>query len=151
MQTFYSMPVAVKAAQFPSLVEWRRQVFNGPIKLRNCDRETTGSGIPVGYSRRRILQAAIVRKLIPLGVTNRAAGRCALAFTDEGTSERAAGQLYPHGKTILCVSAQGAKVLNAMFDVTLADATDREVAAITIDLNQVVAQVDAVLNNESAK
>jgi hypothetical protein len=147
MQTFYSMPVAVKAAQFPSLVEWRRQVFNGPIKLQSCDRQTSGSGDPVGYSRRRILQAAILRKLIPFGVTNKAAGRHALAFTDECQTDRAAGQLFPNGKTILVVSPEGATVKNVMFDVTLADATDREVAAIIINLNQVVAQVDAVLES----
>jgi hypothetical protein len=151
VQDTYPMPIAVKAAGFKSTMEFRRQVYLGPLSLQSCDKESTGSGVPVGYSRNRILQAAFMKKLTPLGLTAAAAARHAFVFTDQFQPDRAAGQLYPEGRTILVVTAEGAKVVNTNFDVTLTDATDRAETCLVIDCNQIVQQVDAVLNNESSK
>jgi hypothetical protein len=146
----FPLHVAAKASQSTNK-ELRRQVTNGPLKLQGCDRASSGSGDPIGYSRRRILQAAITKQLTPLGMSASAAARAAFVFTDEGQTRRAPGELFQHGKTILVIAPAGASVRNLFFDVSLSDATDRAIAAIVIDINKVVAFVDSVLNNERPK
>jgi hypothetical protein len=141
----FPLHIAAEAAQFTTK-EFRRQVNNGPLKLQGCDRGSSGSGDPIGYSRRRILQAAITKRLTPLGVSASTAAAAAYRFTDEGQTRRQPSETFEHGKTLLLVSPEGATVKNVFFDVTLSDATDRTVAAIVVDLNKLVEAVDSVLN-----
>ena len=56
----YPLPIAAKAAGL-KYREFRRHVENDFITLQGCDRKSTGTGVPTGYSRRRILQAPSTR------------------------------------------------------------------------------------------
>jgi hypothetical protein len=144
----FPLHVAAAAAQFTPK-EFRRQVNNGPLKLQGCDRGSSGSGDPIGYSRRRILQAAITKRLTPLGVSPSAAARAAFQFSDEGQTGRRPGELFPNGKTLLLVSPEGATVKSVLYDAPHTDVTDRAVAAITIDLNRVAQEVDDFISKEN--
>ncbi len=89
--------------------------------------------------------------LAAVNVPASTASAAALKFTDEAQTGRTAGQLFERGKTILIITPDGAAVRNVFFDATLADATDRSVCAITLDMNKVVERVAAILKNEKVK
>ncbi len=144
----YPLHLAAKAAQYKER-EFRRQVTNGFFKLQGCDRASTGSGDHIGYSRRRVEQAATTKWLTNLGVSISTASDAALKFSDEGQTGRAPGELFEHGKTILVIGPDGATVKNFFFDAAFTDVNNRAVCAVTVDLNKVVEQIDAVLNNIS--
>ena len=144
----YPLHVAAKAARFKPR-EFRRQVNNGFIALQGCDRASTGSGDHAGYSRRRILQAATTKWLTALGVSFSTASAAALEFTDLGNINREPGELFEHGKTVLILTPEGSTVKNVFHDASFSDVSSCSACVITVDLNKVVEQVDAVLNNIS--
>jgi hypothetical protein len=125
-----------------------RRFETGVLKLRGSDRKSTGSGCHVGLSRQRIYQAAIVEQLSRIGVSVSLASASAFHFSDAGNIGRNPGQLYEHGKTLLVINDEGATVKNVLFSDSIADASNDCACAITVNINKVVEQVDAVLNNE---
>ena len=124
-----------------------RQLFEtGVLKLRGDDKRSTGSGNKVGLSKNRAYEARIVQRLKLHGVTVSRAANAAFEFTINGGAGRAPGQLFPLRKTILTLSPTGAGVANLDFDARLSDLSNNGVA-IVVDLNKVVADVDAALNS----
>jgi hypothetical protein len=123
----------------------RQWLETSVITLQGNDKKASGSGNHWGLSRQRAYQVAIVQRLNKLGMLVSRAASAALVFTDQGQTGRAAGDLFPQGKTILVVSAEGAKVVNTTFDAPHAEVTNRAATAITLDLNRVVQQVDSIL------
>src|ERR1700676_534668 len=113
----YPLHVAAKAARFKPR-EFRRQVNNGFFRLQGCDRASSGSGDHIGYSRRRVLQAATTKWLTDLGVSISTASTAARKFSDEGQTGRNPGELFKHGKTVLLVKPDGATVKNIFFDTS---------------------------------
>jgi hypothetical protein len=134
----YSLSEAAKAAQVDAKV-LRRWMTNGAVRLRGPDRHSTGSGVYCGLSRRRAIQAAIMRRLLS------AASTAALMFSDTGQTGRSPGELFSQGKTVLAITDSGATVQNLQYDTSLADISNGSASIILIDLDRVVAQVDAAL------
>jgi hypothetical protein len=107
---------------------------------------SNGSGDPAGLSRRRILQLAIIRHLTSAGVALAAASAAALTFSDVGQTGRAAGDLFPTGKTLLVLSDMPSVVVNSDFDASLASLSGG-ISLIVVDLNKIVSQVDIALTS----
>jgi hypothetical protein len=141
----YSLHDAAEAAQF-NRREFRRQVNNGFFAFQGCDRASNGSGDHAGYSKRRILQAATAKWLTILGVAISTASDAALKFSDEGQTGRAPGELFDVGKTTLILTPEGATVRNIFHDTTFSDVCSA--CVIAVDLNLIVAQVNAALNKK---
>jgi hypothetical protein len=142
METFH-LSVAAEAAKTPAKT-CRRWMDNNVIKLRGNDSNPTGSGNYCGLSRNRVLQLAVTQALVKNEVSLSTAAKAALAFSDSGNVGREAGQLFARAKTALVLSPTGAVVSNLDFDSRVSDIYTDGVA-IVLDLNKVVADVDAVL------
>jgi hypothetical protein len=124
-----------------------RQLFEtGVLKFRGDDRHSTGSGVKVGLSKHRAYEAAIVQALRLSGVMVSRAARAAYEFTLSGNNGRAAGHLFPTRKSVLVLGPNDSVVANVDFDARVSDLTNNGVS-IVVDLNKVVADVDAVLNS----
>jgi DNA-binding transcriptional MerR regulator len=114
----------------------------GTIKQSRRDKASTGHGDHRQFSRNTIVQIAIARKLIELGISAGRANKAAAAFTDEGQTGRAPGALFSCGRTVLIISTAGARVRQTFHDTTLAEAGT---CSIILDLNWVVGSVDELL------
>jgi hypothetical protein len=124
-----------------------RQWFGtGILHLRGDDKKSASTGCHVGLSRQRAYEAAIVRQLTQRGFATSRAANGAFAFTLSGEGGRAAGHLYPLGKTILAFRQHDAVVANVDPDARVSDLSNNGVCLV-VDLNAIVAHVDAVLNN----
>jgi len=124
-----------------------RQWFGtGVLHLRGNDKKSTGSGHKVGLSRERAYEAAFVQHLNRFDVKVSRAARAAFEFTLSGNSGRAAGQLFPLGRTVLVLTPTGAVVANVDFDSRASDLSNCGVA-IVVDCNKIIADIDAVLDS----
>jgi hypothetical protein len=124
-----------------------RQYFDTHIlKFRGDDKCSTGTGVPVGLSRNRAYEAATVQHLTRLGMTPSRAALAVFDFTLSGGEGRGAGQLFKHGKTILTIGPNGPAVSQVDFDAKLFDLSNCGVAVV-VDLNKIVSDVNAVLDN----
>ena len=128
-----------------TISRWRD---NGALPLRANDMTATGKGSHCGYSRHRIIQAAITQALVEKHVALWAAAEAALKFTDEDQTGRAASQCFPTGKTVLQLGSNDAEVLNVEIDARVSELSNNGVC-IAVDLNKIVADVDAVLNSHN--
>jgi hypothetical protein len=143
----WPLRIAAKAAN-TSPKTMQRWLNHNIITLRGNDVRPKGSGDYCGLSRNRVLQAAITQRLLTIGMSLSNAGKAALQFSDCDDAERAPGDVFPFGKTLLIIDHNGARVINADFDVPLFDATHRATSAVVIDCNQIAAQVNAVLTSK---
>jgi hypothetical protein len=143
----WPLRIAAKAAN-TSPKTMRRWLNHNIITLRGNDIRPKGSGDYCGLSRNRVLQAAITQHLLAIGMSLSAAGKAALQFSDYGDTERAAGECFKFGKTLLVIDPAGTRVTNVDFDVPLFDATRRATSAVVVDINQIAAQVDAALTSK---
>jgi hypothetical protein len=141
----YPLRVAAEAAQLPETKTPRRWQDNRVITLGGNGATANGTGNRCGWSRNRILQLAITQALVKRGVSLSMSAKAALEFSDNGGASRAAGQLYPVGKTILRLGSKDAEVANVDFSASIFDLSNDSVT-ICIDLNRIVEQVDSVLN-----
>jgi hypothetical protein len=98
MSQTWTLGVAANAAQTAAKTV-RRWLDNGVIALRGHDVKSDGSGFYCGLSRARVLQTAITRALLNVGVSLSVAARAALIFSDHGDSDRLPGELFKFGKT----------------------------------------------------
>jgi hypothetical protein len=145
----YPLSIAAKAAGFTER-QIRRKRENGFLPLQRCDKPSTGSGDYAGYSRNRILQAAVMRWLAAVNVPASTASDAALKFSDEAQTGRGASECFAHGRTILAITDDGVSVLNVGYGDVLED-INRSVCTVLIDLNRVSAQVDEILKHETLK
>jgi len=143
----YPLRVAAEAAKTPDKI-CRRWLDNGVITLRGNDSKPGGSGNYIGLSRNRIVQLAATAALLNKGVSLSCAAKAALEFSDAGNNGRAAGEVYPIGKTVLTIGGpNGPAVRNVDFNVSVFELSNDGVAII-VDLNRIAEQVDSVLNNQ---
>jgi hypothetical protein len=124
----------------------RQWSSTGVLPLRGNDRKSTGAGNHSGYSRPRILQAAITRQLNLHGVSVSRAAKAAFEFTDCGNMGRGASELFIRGRTLLCLRPDNAMVVNAPYDADFSNLANCLASLVAIDLKIIVDQVDAVLN-----
>jgi hypothetical protein len=115
------------------------------IKPNRSDHKTGGTGDYRTFSRATVIHIALVKALMDAGVGGRVANNAALVFTDSG------GEVFTHGKTILFygTTTGAATVKNILFDATFADVTNDSACTITLDINRVVADVDAILKGNT--
>jgi hypothetical protein len=144
----YSIGVAAEAAQMP-VKKIRRYIDTNVTPICANDVKATGSGSRVGFSRNRILQIAVTEALLKSGVSLSTSAKGAFEFSDRGNAGRGAGQIWPIGKTILVIGGpNGPAVSNVDFNASIFDMSNQGVSII-LDLNKVVADVDAVLNSHN--
>jgi hypothetical protein len=129
----------------------RRWTETGVITLQGNDRMPDGPGCPAGFSRQRVYQTAIVRHLVKLGVPASDAALAAFEFTDRGNKNRAPGQLFEHGRTILQMGPRPNEpvVRNVDYDAAFSDVCNLSPCVIQLDCKTVVDEVDAILNANS--
>jgi hypothetical protein len=125
----------------PTLGRW---FDRGTIKQSRRDKASTGHGDHRQFSRNTVVQIAIARKLIELGIAAGRANKYAAVFTDEYQTGRSSGELFPCGKTFLIVGPEGAFVRNAFHDTLLSDVSKDGVCMI-VELNRVVEYVNSIL------
>jgi hypothetical protein len=123
-----------------------RQLFDtGVLKFRGDDKHKTGSGVKVGLCRNRAIEAAIVQNLKLHGVSVSRGAKAAFEFTNSGNNGRRAGGLFPLGRSVLILGPSDSVVIQADYDANIFDLSNCGVA-ICLDLNAIVARVDAALN-----
>jgi hypothetical protein len=126
-----------------------RQWFGtGILHLRGSDKKSTGTGHQVGLSNLRAYEAKIVQQLNRYGVAPSRAANASFEFTINGGDGRAAGQLFPLGKSVLALTPTGAVVANVDPDARVSDLSNNGVC-IVLDLNKIVADVDSVLDSHN--
>jgi hypothetical protein len=143
--TTYPLNTGSKAARTADR-KIRRWIDSNVTPIRANDLKAAGSGSRVGLSRNRILQIAVTQALLKNGVSLSRAAKAALEFSDYGNNGRAAGQVFPRGKTVLVLSSNSAAVCNLDFSTSIFEMSNDGVT-ICIDLNRISESVDAVLNN----
>jgi hypothetical protein len=122
------------------------------VRLAPPDVPAASSGVPRQFSRRRIDQIAIAAELVNVGISSSHAAEAASTFTDQPSKGRAAGELYPVGKTLLVVAADGTSVVNVSESAALDSAIDvlASVAAI-VNVGAVIDRVDRALAGTSRR
>jgi hypothetical protein len=121
-------------------------IVTGILPLDSGDKRSTGRGDRSGLSRERVIQVAIAKQIMLLGIPSSHAVRFASRFTGEGNAGRPRGQLFPHGRTMIFIGVDGATVKNVRISDTLTDVIEGSARCIILDLNQIVAHCDAELN-----
>lgn len=130
----------------PMLSRW---LDRKTIKSSRRDTQTTGSGVHRGFSRNTVIQIAISKALIDLGLGAGTANRAATVFTEYGQPGRSACQLFEFGRTVLAISSDGSRVINCLFTDTLSDVCGRPpVPSIIVDLGQIINSTDQKLENK---
>jgi hypothetical protein len=125
-----------------------RQCFEiGALTPHGRDKKSSGSGTCVALSRPRAYQAAIMNELNKNGLAMKLAARLASEFSDVGNKNRAPGEVFPRGATILCAAPDGATVRNVFADTSIADVL-QTASVIIVNCNHIVQQVDAGLLNQ---
>ena len=123
------------------LDQWFR---TGMLQYRGGDKHHTGTGVKVGLTRPRVIEATIVRLLGRYDVPASRAGRAAFEFTISENAGRPACELFPLGSTALVLRQNDAVVVNVTPETRVSDLSANGVA-IVVDLNAIVAHVDAEL------
>ena len=124
MNTTWPLSVVAQAARLnPRAL---RQWFDTDVlNFRATDKRSPGTGCPVGLSRNRAYQAAIVAHLNRHGLPPSKAARAALEFSDNGNAGRAVGEVYSVGKTILVIGPDSAIVKNVFSDTSFSEGERR--------------------------
>lgn len=131
------------------------------VQVEEAMRPAGGTGGRHLWTLRRVIQIALTKRLVDLGIPPRAAGLAALRFTDLGTAVagysgdqipplRMPGQFFEHGATLLVVrSEDDAEVMNFLPGSESLDALFRygeEPACAVVHVNAVVGSVHRKLN-----
>lgn len=109
-----------------------------------------GSGSQRRFSRDDVVRVALIAELTRLGVSVSEAAHAAATYSDDAGSDRDASELFPSGRTLLIIDADGARVINVdvpreQFESAMAAVYSETRAALVVSVNTVVAQVDAAL------
>lgn len=127
------------------------------IRLGEHDTPAGGSTGTHLFTLNRIVQVALTAELVTLGIPPRDAAWCAFAFTDTeepsylpwtGREDRARGELFREGRTVLLAGVGFAQIVNMAAGVPL-DVLIRQrgaASAVVVDVNAVVARVRAALD-----
>jgi hypothetical protein len=127
-----------------------RQWFGiGVLKFRAGDIHSQGTGTHVRVSRLRAYEAAIVQELSLRGVNVSRGAKAAFEFTINGNAARAAGHLFPVGKTIILIKPDSATLENIFSNTSFSEVSAASACVIAVDCNKIVESVDSVLNSIS--
>jgi hypothetical protein len=129
------------------LSQWFR---TGMLQHRGDDKHSMGTGVKVGLSRPRVIEATIVRLLSRYGVPASRAGRAAFEFTINENAGRPVCELFQTGTTALVIRQHDAVVVNLTPETRISDLSANAVA-IVVDLNAIVAHVDAELSKPNQR
>jgi hypothetical protein len=145
-QRTYQTSEAARAANMPQ--RKLRQLIDRQIApLRGNDVKPNGSGNYCRLSRNRVIQVAIIGRLTNVGVGVSKAAEAALQFSDVGDWVRPPSEVFPIGKTLLVlVPHSPPAVTNSSYEANVGGLLESG-AAVVVDLNRIVADVDAALNN----
>jgi hypothetical protein len=127
----------------PTLGRW---LDRGTIKSSRRDKASGGSGEHRQFSRNTIVQIAIARKLIELGIAAGPANAAASLFTEHGQGNRVAGEPFSQGRSILVIRPTGPVLINTQFDAEFSELSDYGVAFVGVDCGKVCKEVDSILN-----
>jgi hypothetical protein len=112
------------------------------------DMPCSGSGTYREFSRATIIGIAISQRLVKLGISAGRAIAAAAVFTDVGNENRAANELFEHGKTVLFHTEHETTIRNVDSEDSLFDLLGRPMTpAILVDIGPIVAEVDNKLLN----
>ena len=125
---------AATGVPLPTLGRWCDRKTIMPSRR---DRTSTGSGDHRQFSRNTVLQIAIAKQLIDIGIGAGRANKAAAVFADNA-------ELFPCGKTLLIHSPSGTSVRNGLHDTPLSD-LNTDGACIVLEINRVVEHVDSIL------
>jgi hypothetical protein len=142
----FTLAVAAEAAD-TTTTRIQKLLQQSIIGLQLCDRPTTGSGHARGYSTRRVMQIAITSALTRCGVGPSRAAKAALLFSDQANPGRDLGMPFPLGRTILCLTKHGTRIVNLQPDETLDEHLNGEPAAI-LDCGRIYRTVTEKLNEK---
>lgn len=116
-------------------------IDRGIVGLDSRDHDEGRSGKPRGFCRARIYHFALMNALTKIGVNALRASDAASHFTDQSQPGRERGELFERGKTLLVISIDATKVINAETPFGANDGV-----SVVIDINKIVEKVDAALN-----
>jgi hypothetical protein len=130
----------------PTICRWKDRKT---IKHSTHDKPSTGSGDHRGFSRNTIVQIAIAKQLIDLGISAGPANGAASMFTEHGQRDRVAGEPFAQGRTILVIRPTGPIVLNSQFDAEFSELADYGIAFVAVDCGKTCEEVDLILNSKN--
>jgi DNA-binding transcriptional MerR regulator len=125
----------------PTLLAW--------LDRKIVDIPANGTGNHRQFSKRDVERIGIVVELTRAGLPVSDSAKAAAVFADQAQDGRAAGTLFPTGKTVLVIKEGGARCVNAderdAFESAMA-AVYADVPAVTImNCDLVLANVDRAL------
>src|ERR1700682_1201232 len=130
-----------------SVATLRRWFDRGKFKQSRRDKASTGHGDHRQFSRNTVVQIAIAKQLIELGIGAGRANAAASMFTDHGQRNRAAGETFSQGRTILVIRPTGPVILNPLFDAEFSELADYGIAFVAVDCGKTCSEVDSILNS----
>lgn len=110
-----------------------------------------GSGTHRRFSKDDTTRIALIADLTKVGVSVSDAAKAAASFCDEAGADRDASELFPSGKTVLLIDADGARCINVdasreQFESAMKTVYAPERTVVMVVINHVVARVDAALD-----
>lgn len=127
----------------PTLGRW---FDRGTIKQSRRDKSSTGSGEHRQFSRNTVIQIAIAKQLIDLGMSAGPANTAASVFTEHGQRDRKPAEPFAQGRTIMALRKSGTVVLNA-FDADFSELSDFGIAFAAVDCGKVCKEIDALFTS----
>ena len=127
----------------PTLGRW---FDRGTFKQSRRDKASTGHGDHRQFSRDTVIQIAIAKQLIDLGMSAGPANTAATVFTEHGQRGREPAKPFTQGRTILALRKSGPVVLNA-FDADFGELSDFGVAFVAVDCGKICKEIDAQITS----
>ena len=113
------------------------------------DIPASGTGNHRTFTRDDVVRVALVVELTRLGVAVGEAAKGVACFCDDAGADRDAAELFPSGRTLLLVDADGARCINVdgreQFDAAMLSVYADVRTAIVLNVNEVTRRVDAAL------
>ncbi len=123
-----------------------QRIDRGIFKLSRRDKLSSGSGSYREFSRITTIKFAIAQKFVELNVSAGPAHEAASLFTDHSQPGRAAGELFPQDRTVICLRKSGPVLINAPYFYDFADLADHGDAFVALDCAKICREVDTALS-----
>jgi hypothetical protein len=123
-------------------------IERGTVLPSRRDKQPNGSGDYRLMSIETVYQFAITATLARLGTSAKYAASSARKFTDQSQPGRAAGKLFPEGRTVLCLRSTGPVVINAPYHADFCDLSDHGSAFAAVDIGKICKEVDLALSKQ---
>jgi hypothetical protein len=120
----------------------------GTITPSFSDKKPTGSGDRRLIGSETAYAFAILAACTNIGIQTRRGAEAVRLFAVEQPG-RQASKVFEFGRTLLVMTVTGPHIVNAAYDASLIDVCGRSfIAAVTIDLGQIINEVDEKLKSE---